>query len=613
MKRRGLILLTVLLTLVSTQLFARGLRDIDDQALEVALFHVNDTHAKLESSFLEFNTSIDDKLKNKRVFLDVGGLPSLWSAIDKLREQYPNNLFLHAGDVFQGTLYFTEFAGMADQDFFESMGLVAQAVGNHEFDKGPAILADYAETASYPLLACNLDLSAEPALDAVVDPYLIKRVGDSRVAIIGLVSPDTPYISSPGPNVIFLDAVKAVEDNVKALTAKGINKIIVLSHQGYDLDRALAAKVDGIDVIICAHSHTLLGEVSDIGLKPLGPYPTISTGPSNNKVLIVSAWQWAQVLGVLNVKFDAKGRITDYTGVPKFVAGLTKLRVYDHPDADGNNKRIEFSLGDDGYIDVKELIGSGYVGEPSASSRGLYLSSLQKLANTYADDPRFIFVSPKSAGVAKLAQYSPKIIDLKKKIVSFVAQDLKRGNDRGPGPAIADSMLWKTGADIAIMNPGGVRIDLPVGDLTVATVYELQPFGNTLVTMTMTGAEVIQALEDMVDFSVATYTPNTKETAYVYVSGLTMTLKLKNARGDRVKDVVFVNNKGEKAPLDLKATYNVVVNNFMGSGGDKNFTLGAIPASRKIDTGYIDSEAMLDWVTGKTMENIREKRVNIEL
>jgi 5'-nucleotidase len=581
---------------------------VDATPLSLSIFHVNDTHAKLESSLTELKTDITPELKAKRTFVELGGFARLWAAVEALRAEKPNSFFLHAGDVFQGTLYFTEFKGKADEDFLNAMGLDAMVIGNHEFDKGPSVLADFIKDAKFPVLACNVDLSAEPSLKGSIKPYIIKEVAGAKVAIVGIANPDTPDISSPGPTVKFLDPVSSLEKVVKELESKGINKIVVLSHGGYELDKSMASKVSGVDVIVGGHSHSILGSVADLGLNAQGDYPTVVTSPAGEPVLVVTSWCWANMIGVLDVDFDKDGKITSYKGSSKLLAGLDKFRIYDLPDADGKLKRVEFVRTADGTYSAKEYDGKAYAVVPTGKALENYMAAFNALASRFKDDPRFLFVNPKQEGLEKLAKYSPALDALKAKIATKAEDSLKRGNNTGPGPIIADSMIWKTGADIAIMNPGGVRVDLDSGDISVAKVYELQPFANTLVTLDVTGEEVQKILEDMTDFCITSYV-KAPETAYVYVSGLKLTLLVNNAKGSRVTEVMVKAKDGSWKPLDPKGTYKLVVNNFMADGGDKNVTLGAIPKARKYDTGYVDSEAMLDYVLGKTLKETKEERV----
>ncbi len=581
---------------------------VDGVPLDLAIFHINDSHAKLEAAYSEFRIDLDDSLKGKRTFAVLGGFPRLWSAVDQLRAQNPNSLFLDAGDVFQGSLFFTQFAGMADLDFLNAMKLDAMVLGNHEFDKGTDTLVNFMKASKFPVLACNVDASASPAFAALLKPWVIKTVGAGRIGIIGLANPDTPYISSPGPDVKFLDPLSSVSKALSELTAQGVDKIIVLSHMGYDADLALAAKARDVDVIVGGHSHSLLGEDADLGLKTSGSYPTVVKGADGNPVLVVTAWQWAQAIGVLNLSFDAKGNVTKWSGQPKFVAGTDKFRIYDLPDENGKNQRVEFTRTAAGSYQAKMNNGKAYAADPGAKTEASYLSTLDKLMGRFASDPRFIFVDEKSEGVAMLKTYSSAVDALKKKIAGVAAEDLKRLNDQGPGPLIADGMRWKTGAQIAMMNPGGVRVDLSAGDLSVAKIYELQPFANTLVTMNVTGDQLLKIFDDMTDFCISSYGKNVN-TAYAYVSGVKFTLMVNAPKGSRVLNVQVENKDGSWAALDAAATYSLVVNNFMAGGGDKNFTMAGL--ADKYDTGFIDSEAMLDYVANQKegLKNITESRI----
>ncbi|TCW61891.1 5'-nucleotidase C-terminal domain-containing protein [Treponema sp. J25] len=582
--------------------------NLDAKPLSLSIFHVNDTHAKLESAFVEFRMDLNPELKAKRTFIELGGFPRLWSAVETLRAQKPNSLFLHAGDAFQGTLYFTEFKGLADGDFLNAMKLDALVVGNHEFDKGPQVLADFIKTVNFPVLACNVDFSAESRLKDLIKPYVIREIGGSRVAIVGLANSSTPDISSPGPTIKFLDSRSSLERVIKELEEMGINKIIVLSHEGFELDKELAQKVAGIDVIVGGHSHYLLGETKDIGLNAVGSYPLALTTPRNEPVLVTTSWQWAYVIGDLDVRFDERGVITSYQGTPRFVAGLDRFRVYDLPDQEGKLKRVQFQRTPEGRYISFEYDGKAYNQEPAAASRDSYGTVISALVNKLTADSRFLLVSPRAEGLEKLARYSPAIKALQAKLATTTTEVLKRGNNQGPGPIIADSMRWKTKADVAIMNPGGVRIDLPAGDISVAQIYELQPFANTLVTLTITGQELVNILEDMADFCITSYTKS-PETAYLYVSGLRLQLLVNNSKGSRVREVEVLSADGSYKPLNLAGSYSLVVNNFMADGGDRNETLKAIPKARKYDTGFVDSEVMLDYVQGKTLRETKEERV----
>ncbi|HSW61883.1 MAG TPA: metallophosphoesterase [Dissulfurispiraceae bacterium] len=92
------------------------------------------------------------------------------AATDELRGRGKHVLFLHGGDMVQGTLYFTKYAGRADVAFMNLIGFDSMCIGNHEFDRGPELLAELAEQVNFPLVSANVDVSGEPKLAGKVTP-----------------------------------------------------------------------------------------------------------------------------------------------------------------------------------------------------------------------------------------------------------------------------------------------------------------------------------------------------------------------------------------------------------------------------------------------------------
>ena len=126
--------------------------------------------------------------------------------------------------------------------------------------------------------------------------------------MIGLTPLDTADLASPGDNISFTDPVAAVQREVDSLNAKGVNKIIVLSHSGYGVDQRIAAATTGVDVIVGGHSNTFLSNISDCAE---GPYPTVV-----GNTTIVSAYTYGKFLGELTVLFDEDGVVVSATGEP---------------------------------------------------------------------------------------------------------------------------------------------------------------------------------------------------------------------------------------------------------------------------------------------------------
>jgi 5'-nucleotidase / UDP-sugar diphosphatase len=276
--------------------------------LTVTILHTNDLHAHIEPTAIKGKT--------------YGGYARHMTLIKQTRAKEKNVLLLNAGDVFQGTLFFNVYDGLADGMLLNSLGYQAQTLGNHEFDKGIPTLVEYAKRAVFPLLACNIDFRKHPELAAVVKPYTVLEVDKQKVGVIGLITDTTPNITMMGDELGFLDHVLSTQKAVDELTAQGVNKIILMSHIGYDEDKILASKVKGIDLIIGGHSHTPLGTPALDGWRPAGgTYPTVIKDLDGSDVPIVQAWEWGKIMGKIKVKFDAKGKLQKIEEATPIVVG----------------------------------------------------------------------------------------------------------------------------------------------------------------------------------------------------------------------------------------------------------------------------------------------------
>ena len=579
------------------------------QPLVLTILHVGDTHSKMEPSQVRLTLDIGEGLKAKAVYVEQGGFPNVMSAVATLRRQAPNVLFLHSGDMFQGTLYFTQFQGAADTAFWNLMKLDVATLGNHEFDKGPQILlTNLLQKARFTIVSCNLNIDAEPQLQAVkILPYTVRRLEGQEVGIIGLTTVETPFISSPGNNIVFNDAALSVQRAADELAARGVNKLIVLSHQGYTEDLQMAAAVSGIDLIVGGHSHTLLGDFSAIGVGSAGPYPTLAKDKDGATVLVVHANEWGKFLGNLRLDFDAGGVVRSWAASPKAVVGRQWFRVYDLPNLAGEPKRVQFSPDASGAMAIAEYDGKAYapVGGPQAEAyRAVHVALLDRLER----EPGVILVDPHPEGAAKLAEYAAGVNQLKGQVIAQAGEDLVRKLNSGTGPIIADGMAWKAGAQVALNNPGGVRINVNQGPISVATVYELLPFANTLVTLPLKGPDLVKVIEDGADYQISRYGTDPNN-AYIYVSGVRFTLELAKPKGQRVTGVEVRGAGGAYAPIDPNAVYKVVVNNFMAAGGDRYDTLKE--AGGKYDTGFNDAEVFMEYIRDKTLVDLPEERIRV--
>jgi len=250
--------------------------------VEITILHINDTHAHLE---------------------DVARRATL---VKKVRDEVGANkvLMFDSGDVFMGTPYFSLMKGQADLEFMNSLSYDAMCFGNHEFDnyeKTPQYLNDFVAKAGFPIVCSNVDFSEVPALRGKTAPYLIIERNGQKFGLIGLLTEDTSEISDPGKNIALGYHITAARQAVSQLQGKGINKIIALTHIGWDYDTELARQVSGIDLILGGHSHTL----PDV-------YPTVIG--EKEPTLVVQAEAYGKYLGRLDLAFDGRGVIVKQSG-----------------------------------------------------------------------------------------------------------------------------------------------------------------------------------------------------------------------------------------------------------------------------------------------------------
>jgi 5'-nucleotidase len=189
------------------------------------------------------------------------------------------------------------------------IGFDAMTLGNHEFNNGPDSLAEMLAEAQFPIVAGNVQPPADHALADLVRDHLILEIGGERVGILGILTPDTVFLSSPGP-VTFADEVEHLQEAIARLRDEGVNKILVLSHVGFLRDQEIAAAVDGISAIIGGHSHTLLSNTVD----GAPAYATLVESPSGRAVPIVQSYAFSRYMGDLTLEFDADGAVVAATG-----------------------------------------------------------------------------------------------------------------------------------------------------------------------------------------------------------------------------------------------------------------------------------------------------------
>ena len=567
MNRAGRFLYLLPICMVMLLLQSCGTTGSAGYTLTIA--HLNDTHSHLEAMPVKIT------MNGVTTTAYLGGFARLRTLVDGMRADSPNFLLLHAGDAVQGTLYFTLFGGMVEFDFLNRLKVDAMTFGNHEFDHGPSAIPGFLTRAKFPIVSSNIDFSGEPAIAGHVPRAIVHDVNGERIGIIGLTTETTPHNTLNVGNVKFLDVVTSARQYVAELESRGVNKIIALTHLGYKEDLKLAAAVNGIDVIVGGHSHTLLGDpvkLNDIGLVPEQPYPTEITTPNGGRTLVVQAWQWGYVLGNLRVTFDSTG------GVRSYVSGAL-IPVGESFSRNG----ITISPGSPAYLELTEVLRQ------------------TGMARIVLED---------KAMVEALLPYAAELKTFRARPVATATEDLFRKINGGPGPLIADSMLAAARkARVALLNYGGVRKDLLAGTISVGDVLEVMPFANTLVVVDLTGDELRKTLEDDIDFLLSKY--GSQRLALPYVAGLGFSVTPAAAKGKRVGFVEVRGSDGIYRAIDPAASYRTVVNSFVAHGGDG---FGVIKNARgfRNDTGIIDSDAFYYYLKNLvTVRNPEEQRIKV--
>lgn len=400
-----------------------------DADFSLTILHTNDTHAALANA------------------------PKRATLVKQLRDAVgnENSLLLDAGDVFSGSLYFNEFQGQADLELMNYIGYDAMTFGNHEFDLGMSedghqALADFVAGADFPFVAANVDFSGDAkfdglqnmtytdvAADGQIYNGIIKEINGEKVGVFGLTTAETANISSP-ESVDFTDYIAAAEEAVAAFEDAGVNKIVALTHIGYndsavyDNDLLLAQEVAGIDVVVGGHTHTALL-----------PPTMLTNETSGEPVVIVQAGANGSFLGDLDVSFDENGVITDHEGIH-------------HP--------VSSAVADQGATDILAPYKT-IVDAKGAESVGAY-------AEVFLNGTR-------GAGGVRAAETN---------LGNLVTDGM-----------LAKAQEIDPETVIAVQNGGGIRNSIDVGDITYSEVLSVMPFGNSLAIMDLTGAELLEALE----------------------------------------------------------------------------------------------------------------------
>ena len=496
----------------------------------VRVVGLNDFHGNLEPTR---RPMILDDGKGGRTEVFTGGAAWLASVVAKVRSQNEYSRAIGAGDLVSGSpLASSLFLDEPAIGVMNRIRLDFASVGNHEFDRGwrelkrlrnggcekftlrtpCAVEADFRGT-DYPILAANVRM---PDGSTLFPGYGIKRFGSGRnavtVGVIGLTLKGTAQIVDPKgfEGITFEDEADAINALVPKVLAEGADAIVVAIHQGFEVAqgdsytgcgamagdlRTVLERVDPrVDLVISGHTHQAY--VCDF-----------SKVDPTRKFTVTSASSFGRMLTDIAMTIDP---------ARNDVVGISAKNV---------------------------PVQSAGEGRPANSA----FDAAAPDAETAAYVARYVAASAEVAG---------------RPVGRLSGPALKAGDESKLGNLIADSQLAATqgaGAQFAFMNPGGIRTDLVPradGTVTFGDIYAVQPFGNTLVTLTLTGAQVLAMLEQQ-------FAEGGDGRVLSVSDGFAMTLDPSRPAGQRV---VAASLQGQ--PLDPAANYRVTVNNFIAGGGD---------------------------------------------
>ncbi|MBL9038062.1 MAG: bifunctional metallophosphatase/5'-nucleotidase, partial [Archangium sp.] len=486
-----------------------------------------------------------------------GGVAAFAAYLKVLREENPDGLvLLDGGDLFQGTLMSNITEGSVVIDAYNRLGYDAAAIGNHEFDYGPVGPVSAVQTgmdafgalkmriaqANFPLLSTNI----YDAATGVRPPWLpgdgtvlIERQG-LKIGIIGLTTPQTPTTTLP-INVASLKFKSLGYEAITAanrLRAKGADLVFAVVHAGGKCSD-------------CSHHNDLSscdtdsGEIFELMRDvPEGTLDAIVAGHTHGQMAhmvkgtpIIESWAHGRYFGRIELFIDPTTK--------RVVPGKTELQT-----------AIEICE------TVDEATGSCEVKKLQARAPEVHPVQARFKGRLIEPDPDML---------AELEPTERRVSELQHRELGLrVPQTLGRNyeNESALGNFLTDSIRAMYRADVALINPGGIRADLRQGKLTYGDVYEVFPFDNSVATLELTGAQLQLLLN-------AAYG---SRKGVFQVSGLAVTLS-RCPSPSRLQTVTLPNGK----PIDSAGRYRVVMPDFLARGGD-----GLAPVLATIDPERVD-------------------------
>lgn len=518
-------------------------------SVEVNILATNDFHGRIQSNGVEAGAAV------------------LAGAVEQIRAQHPNTVFAAAGDLI-GASTFESFIAHDKPtiDALNAAGLDVSAVGNHEFDQGfddlknrvmaPESASNPEGGATWKYIGANVRMkdSGNPALD----PTFVETLGGVQVGFIGAVTEHLPELVSPAgiANIQVTDIPTAVNTEADRLKKEGVDVIVLLVHEG-------APNTD------CA-------TMDD---DPASDFGQIITGVNANVDAIVS--------GHTHLEYNCHFPVKEWAG-----RAVTERPVVSAGQYGSNLNQLDFAV--DPATGAVQAVDQQVLHLTTKNADG-------KFTANYPADPAVQAIVDKAVaeadvkGAKPLGDIAGPFKRATRPKAGASGTEENRGGESTLGNLVAEAQRWATespttgGAQIAFMNPGGLRADM-VGntpdhyptELTYKQAANVQPFANTLVNMEMTGAQIRTLLEQQ-------WQPEGASRPFLRLGvskGFTYTYD------PAAHTITNMWLNGRQVTDD--ATYSVTANSFLAAGGD-NFLVFK-DATRKQDTGKTDLEGMVAYM-----------------
>jgi 5'-nucleotidase / UDP-sugar diphosphatase len=508
------------LAAVATLLAGCAMTPAQRAPLKLTVLHTNDHHGR-------FWPNSDGEY----------GLAARKTLIDKVRAEVKaaggEVLLLDGGDINTGVPESDLQDAEPDFKGMNLLGYDAAAIGNHEFDKPLAVLDKQIKWSKFPLLAANI--YDRTTGQRMYEPYRIFERGGYRIAVMGLTTEDTSrmVVQSNVANVEFRKPADEAAKLMLELRGKA-DMVIAATHMGHYTDGKsgvnapgdveMARAVKGLDLIVGGHSQNPVCMAAEnkrndayVPAQPCAP-------DKQNGAWIVQAHEWGKYVGRADFTIDGSGKV-DLVKYQLLPVNL-KQRVSGQPP-----KLYGEAIAEDGA--VREFL------KPFQDNGAARLTlPVGEAVGVFDGDRNRVRAQPTNLGVM-----------------------------------IARAMVERTGADLAIMNAGGVRDSLPEGKVTYRDVLKVQPFGNQLSVVRLSGAELLRYLE-----AAAKMTPGSG--AFPQTVGVQMVIE-----GGVLKEA-----KVQGKPIEPQREYRLALNNFTAGGGDGYPKLSDHPGH--VNTGLLDADVM---------------------